>query len=129
MKITIEKLKQTIKPIAIKHNVKMVILFGSVARGESNKLSDIDLAVKDGNIEDFAEDLERQLKTRIDVIDIAKAPIVLKYLIAVEGKLLYGDEWDYHEFKSLALREYFDFKRILEPHTKRARSYIGVESE
>ena len=54
-----EKLEKTgIKPIVIdeirnladKYQVKKVILFGSRARGDFYRASDIDLAVKDGNL-------------------------------------------------------------------------------
>ncbi|MDK2464360.1 MAG: hypothetical protein QI223_06295 [Candidatus Korarchaeota archaeon] len=50
----------------------------------------------------------------------------MAYLVARDGVLLYGDEWDFHEFRSRAVRMYSDFKRILEPHTARARLYVGV---
>ena len=45
---------QEIKELAQKYGIQKVILFGSRARGDYRKVSDIDLAVSGGNIAAFA---------------------------------------------------------------------------
>jgi len=119
-------LKAAIKELAARYRIRLAVLFGSRARREATKLSDVDVAVLcDCDVSELAEELERR-EISANVVDLRGAPPVLARLIAVDGVLVYGDEWDFHEFRSRALREYFDFKRILEPHTARARSYVGV---
>ena len=61
-------------PIAIKHGVKKVKLFGSRARGEEHAQSDYDFLISRGKIDTlikysaFVEDLEELLGTHVDVI-------------------------------------------------------------
>ena len=47
---TMNELENIISPIAEKHNVDRVYLFGSYARGEANDESDIDLLIEGGKI-------------------------------------------------------------------------------
>lgn len=96
-----EKLEKTgIKPIVIdeirnladKYQVKKVILFGSRARGDFYRTSDIDLAVKDGNITGFTLDVKDTTSTLLDfdIVDLGKQ-IDEKLLLSIkkEGIVLY----------------------------------------
>ena len=47
---TIEELKAIIIPIAKKYGIKKVYLFGSMARGDGNENSDIDLRIEKGSL-------------------------------------------------------------------------------
>lgn len=47
---TIDALRSIIAPIAARHGVDRVYLFGSYARGEANQNSDVDLRVDKGDI-------------------------------------------------------------------------------
>ena len=60
--------------LAQKHNVNKVILFGSRARGDYHRASDIDLAVYGGNVTGFSLDVEELTSTLLmyDVIDMSK---------------------------------------------------------
>ena len=49
-----DSIEQDIISIAIKNDIKKLILFGSRARGDFKRTSDIDLAVEGGNISAFA---------------------------------------------------------------------------
>ena len=42
---TIEQLKERITPVALKHRLPAVYLFGSYARGEATETSDVDILV------------------------------------------------------------------------------------
>ena len=96
-----EKLEKTgIKPIVIdeirnladKYQVKKVILFGSRARGDFYRASDIDLAVKDGNITGFTLDVKDTTSKLLDfdIVDLGKQ-IDEKLLLSIkkEGIVLY----------------------------------------
>lgn len=74
------------------HKLKKVILFGSRARGDYTRASDIDLAVCGGNITDFALDVDEETSTplKYDIVDLNSAvQEELLKSIETEGKLLY----------------------------------------
>ena len=72
--LTIKQIKERIKPVMNKHNVKEVYLFGSYARGEANSNSDVDIYCDKGDIQslydviNFQEELEQALGKKVDVI-------------------------------------------------------------
>ena len=74
--LTIKQIKEKIKPIMLKHGIKNVYLFGSYARGEANRDSDVDLYCDKGDVDtlwkssSFRDELENALKKRVDVITI-----------------------------------------------------------
>lgn len=78
--------------LAEKYNVNKVILFGSRARGDYWRASDIDLAVSGGDITRFALDVEEQTSTLLfyDVVNLDEAvsPELLAR-IQKEGLVLY----------------------------------------
>ena len=47
---TIEELKAIIIPIAKKYGIQKVYLFGSIARGDGDENSDIDLSIEKGTL-------------------------------------------------------------------------------
>lgn len=61
---TLSKIKEIIKPILAEFGIYEVYLFGSYARGEANKDSDIDIYCEDGNLKSLFDevDLENKLK-------------------------------------------------------------------
>ncbi len=81
-----------IQTIAAQNGVEKVILFGSRARGDHNKTSDIDLAVSGGNAARFAVNIEEETATLLeyDIVDLAK-PVNRDLLESIrkEGKVLY----------------------------------------
>lgn len=82
---------EEIREIAIEYKIKKVVLFGSRARGDFRKKSDIDLAVTGGNITGFALDVEEKTETllRYDVVDMQKAQDELRKNILKDGVIIY----------------------------------------
>ena len=81
-----------IKKLAIKYDVDKVILFGSRARGDYHRTSDIDLAVCGGNITHFTLDVEEQTPTllKYDVVNLdGPVQTELREVIEQEGIILY----------------------------------------
>ena len=72
-----EAVMREITEIAKRNQIQEIILFGSRARGDYNRTSDIDLAVTGGNISGFAVSIEEETST------------LLEYDIRDEGKILY----------------------------------------
>ena len=58
--------------LAQKYDLQKVILFGSRARGDFQRASDIDLAVSGGNVSMFALDVEEETSTLLefDVVNL-----------------------------------------------------------
>lgn len=78
--------------LARKYQVTKVILFGSRARGDYKRASDIDLAVKGGDYARFAVDVEEETSTllKYDIVDL-NGPVQKELLdtIGKEGRVLY----------------------------------------
>ena len=78
--------------LAEKYHIQKVILFGSRAREDCKRTSDIDLAVKGGEIERFSLDVEEETSTllKYDIIDLDRElqPELLES-IRKEGIILY----------------------------------------
>ena len=78
--------------LANRHHIKTVILFGSRARGDFRRTSDIDLAVQGGNVCRFRLDVEEETHTLLtfDVIYLCSdlSP-ELRETISKEVVLLY----------------------------------------
>ena len=77
---------------AEKNNIEKVILFGSRARGDYRKTSDIDLAVSGGRIAHFQADIEEEGSTLLsfDIVNMdGSVQEELVDSIKREGKVLY----------------------------------------
>lgn len=100
MKALIDLNKTGIKPIVLteiikfakKYDIEQVILFGSRARGDYHRASDIDLAVHGKNITEFTLAVKEDTSTLLDfdVVNLGKSiqPNLLES-IKKEGIILY----------------------------------------
>ena len=75
MKVNISALKKKINPILIKNDVKRAAIFGSYARGEAKKNSDVDILIEYGHddkslfdLVHLQDELEKKLKKKVDLI-------------------------------------------------------------
>lgn len=83
---------EEIRALAGEYGVEKVILFGSRARGDYKRASDIDLAVSGGDILRFALAVDEETSTplRFDIINLdGKVCEELQAAIWTEGKILY----------------------------------------
>lgn len=81
-----------IRELAQKYNIDKVILFGSRARGDYKRVSDIDLAVSGGNFARFALDVDEETSTllKYDIVNLdGGMQEELRSSIEKEGKILY----------------------------------------
>ena len=71
---TIEEIKEMIYDILKKYGVEKAYIFGSYARGEADKKSDVDIMIKKGNLKTLlqlsalANEIEQILKKQIDIV-------------------------------------------------------------
>lgn len=87
-----ETVIEEICSLARKHHVKKVILFGSRARGDYKRASDIDLAVSGGDVLRFALDVDEETSTplKYDIVNLDRdIQEELWEMIRAEGKVLY----------------------------------------
>lgn len=74
--LTIKQIKERIKPVMEKHSIKNVYLFGSYARGEANRNSDVDIYCDSGDVDtlwkhtELEDELVEALGKDVDVIMI-----------------------------------------------------------
>ena len=83
---------EEIRHLAGQHGLKKVILFGSRARGDYRRASDIDLAVLGGEVDLFRLDVEEETSTLLqyDVVDLGHhLQEGLRKTIDREGIILY----------------------------------------
>lgn len=108
------KQKQALKKTAEKYGLKLIILFGSFANGTNKPDSDFDVAIlaKDRSIAkhdfDLISAITRALERDVDLSIINLADPLLKYEIARNCVLLYGDDDDFIDFKAKAAMQYMD---------------------
>ncbi len=87
-----ETVLSSLRDLAEYHSVKRLILFGSRARGDHHKTSDIDLAVTGGNVTGFTLDVEENVPTllKFDIVDLDRAvKTELRESIEKEGIAIY----------------------------------------
>ena len=74
--LTIKQIRERVKPIMAKHNIKEVYLFGSYSRGEANRNSDVDLYCEEGDVDTlwklsaFYDELREALGKDVDIVTI-----------------------------------------------------------
>jgi uncharacterized protein len=93
-----DKLIKSIKTLGEKYGVDKIVLFGSRARGDNSKLSDIDLAIytsgvfkKKGKLASEIDDLDTLLK--IDTVFVSEnADMDLLENIDREGVVIYENK-------------------------------------
>ena len=81
-----ETVVKEIVSLAEKNRVEKLVLFGSRAKGDYTRSSDIDLAVYGGNVDAFALEAEETVETLLffDVIDMS-APLSPRFRNQIEG--------------------------------------------
>lgn len=89
-----EAVLEEIRTLAKANHIQKVILFGSRARGDFHRTSDIDLAVSGGDVLRFSLDVEEKTSTLLtyDVVNLGK-PLSREFLEAIqnEGIVLYEE--------------------------------------
>ena len=94
---TIEEIKVKTIPVAKKHGISRMCLFGSYARGEANDGSDVDLYVDKGKMTSlikymaFVYDLENVLNCHVDVVTTGIKDKDFLDNIQSEGVVLYEE--------------------------------------
>ncbi len=95
--------------------VRLAVLFGSTARGRETASSDLDVGVlleEDGGTTLWQVEtaLAAAVARPLDLVDLRRAPPLLRCQVAREGRLLVERrEGDWKQFKLRALRDWWDW--------------------
>jgi predicted nucleotidyltransferase len=114
-----------IKQIGQAHNLDFVILHGSVAKGQENKQSDIDIAVyREHGIppSEFMQIYDEMMPMvsghDLDLKTLEGVSPLFKFKAVYDGRLLFGDTHKFNEFKAYVYQLYVEAKPLfaLEKH-------------
>ncbi len=95
--------------------VRLAVLFGSVARGDATPRSDVDVAVlfeqdDPGQLWDVDVAVAGALRRTIDLVDLRRAPPLLRLEIAREGRpVVEREDGAWVRFKARAMLDWWDF--------------------
>ncbi|OGC22045.1 hypothetical protein A2310_07090 [candidate division WOR-1 bacterium RIFOXYB2_FULL_37_13] len=123
--------KEKIEKLCKKHNVKLLILHGSYAKGTATGKSDIDVGIlfKDAPkvgyfkiIGDFGE----LFGDNFDPAFLNGTEPMINYQVALNGKVLYEDQkGDFNNYKIGSIAKYMDTKKFRELEKLYIKRAIG----
>jgi predicted nucleotidyltransferase len=124
--------KEVLAPIAKRFGLRLIVLFGSVARGKTNAESDVDLAVLAMRLLTFEERLEvwsalsPLFSVDVDLAVLNHADSLLGFEVACSGKVLFENKlYAWEDWKSYAFRQYWDTEKFRDD----LRKYVSRRAE
>lgn len=129
--ISIRELRHAARDVGETTGARLVVLFGSVARGHDVP-SDLDIGVLAGppgetvDTVDLTNRLTRSLDVaEVDVTDLGRADPLLCMLAARDGVPLYErSPGAFHGFVSLSVRRYADTRKFRAMERRRIREFV-----
>ncbi len=117
-------------------NCDAIILFGSYARGDQRKDSDVDIAIKSNEnitkkqLFEMTEKLEQILKKDVDLIDLNTISDSFRYEILMNGKVLYcKDSFQFDLYKLDIFREYLELNESRKAIIENVKKEQYMENE
>ncbi len=108
--------------------LKLIMLYGSRARGNYSNDSDLDLAFlfteealqQENTLKlriKLAGKFEKLLEIETDVVILNEAPPLLKYQVIKYGNVIYtASDFSYNSYYAKTIKEYFDYKHLRKIH-------------
>lgn len=158
MKLITEKIKGKVaKYFSTRDEIKFAYLFGSQAKNDAGKLSDIDIGVYlDEKIDEYKRfdirleligevgslvttnklrsfylqrgTTEQRERGKIDLVILNDIPLSLSYRVVRDGKIIYcKDELKRIRFEARIMSMYFDQQYYYNRHTKLSLEHIAKE--
>ena len=127
---------ELIEYFSSKDSIILAYLFGSTVRGDTGKLSDVDIGVMldDKLSKKDRFDMELELiseisilikKNKIDLIVLNEAPLLLSHNIIKNGVILKSNEIERVKFETKILSMYMDEKYYINRHTQETLKRIA----
>ncbi len=132
----IENLKKEAAEIARRHDLRLAVLYGSVASGQAGPESDIDIAVLGQKPVSFQQliDLNNDFMNlfpgrEIDVKFLHRANPLFRHQVMKNAVLLYGRKRDFDSFKIHAFRDYCESGKLFRLKEALLRKRLAAFSE
>ena len=112
--------KTSVKKIAEKYGLKLVMFFGSFASGKNRQDSDLDVAVLGSKEVSFQEQIDiinkfsEIFSENVDLSVLNNGNPLLLFEVSKNAKLLYGSDEEFMKFKLQAFRQYNDYAQYFE---------------
>ena len=121
VQINSQEARDVVERLKRMKGVVAVILFGSVARGKSKPMSDVDIAVvidrKDPALE---VNTGSMYSDKLDVVLFHRLPLHIQYEVLRHGRVLYvRDDKKFREVIRRVMRSYLDTRWLYERMRKR----------
>ena len=118
-----KKQKEKIDQIGKKYNLRLILLYGSFARGENHPGSDFDIAILGKKPIDFNTQLDIYAEMsdifgdnrdrELDVKSLHNVNPLFRFYVMRDSILLFGKTVDYYSFKAYAFRDYQESQSLL----------------
>ena len=112
---------RTLRPIAKRYGLRLIVLFGSQVSGRLHPDSDVDVAVwSDGSLKsrqilELWREMSEAFEADVDLGVLDHAEPLFLYQVARTGRLLYEKKQrDWAEFRGYAFRHYWDTQKFRE---------------
>lgn len=121
--------EKQLKTVQQEYKLDFAALFGSFAKGEEKKTSDIDIAIKRNkplSLKELTELTDKFSKIfaipfeKIGLVEIQHPSPILMWQIAKYGRFMTGNFSKFEKFRLYSLRKYFDTKKF----RKQTKDYI-----
>jgi predicted nucleotidyltransferase len=110
---------EQLQPVAQKFGVRLIVVFGSVARGTIREESDIDVGVLMERYPTFNRrlklwlELSKLFQAEIDLAMLNHAEPVFGSEVARDGKLLFeGEKFAWENWRSYKIHQFWDTKKF-----------------
>ncbi len=128
--------KELTEYFSSKDSVILAYLFGSTVRGDTGRLSDVDIGIllDEKLSKEDCFDLELKLiseiailikKNKIDLVVLNEVPLLLAHNIIKNGIILKSDEAERVKFETKILSMYIDEKYYIKRHTEETLKRIA----
>jgi len=127
--------RELIEYFRSKDNIVLAYLFGSTIRGNTGRLSDVDIAILVNEKSSEKEHLDIELKilseitillkrNKIDLILLNEAPLLLTYNVIKNGVILKSNEIERVKFETKIISSYLDQHYYIKRHNEMSLNRI-----
>ncbi len=128
--------KELTEYFSSKDGIILAYLFGSTVRGDTGRLSDVDIGVLldeklskkdrfDLELKSISEIATLIKKNKIDLVVLNEAPLLLAYNIIKNGIILKSSETERVKFETKLISMYMDEKYYIKRHTEETLKRIA----
>ena len=126
-----DELRRATQGVVDVADVRLVVVFGSVARGQARPDSDVDVGILGGGFWpqlELGSRVAARLHREPHVVDLAEAGELLRFEVARDGICIFDKDDAWPRFQAQAMIAYWDFAPLLKLCTDSARQRLRKEA-